>query len=165
MNNNERLILLNQYEILSRLEPDNEKHQHCIEILSNGYEVLYSEVTDVLSEPLSASMGEFVIDVLQMYRSITFSYDRLEDKGGITLRNVAFKGFDGNEEGKLYTFARFYLEDFNRFAELLENEHMDFNSHSNKVNKYSRMLEVWNELAERYDAKLTVEQIQQILNA
>lgn len=165
MTENERLVLINQFDILSLLKPDESYYSSCREILENGYEVLYSEITIRLSEPMVADEGQFVIEVLQMHRNLLFSYMSLEDKEDLTEEDVAFNGFDGNEEGKYYTFAEFYIEDFNRFPELKENEFNAYNSHSNKVAKYSRMLELWSNTHERHANNLTADEIRAILEA
>ncbi|MEK4700377.1 YfbU family protein [Solibacillus sp. FSL R7-0668] len=165
MNDEQRLLLLNQYDILSKLDPEDNYYSKCRDILANGYEVLYSEISNRLSEPMSSEQGGFVIDVLQMYRVLNTSYEQLEDKENITDFDVAFKGFDGNEEGKYYSFAQFFLDDYNRFGELKENESFSYNSHSNRVEKYSRMVMLWKDTADRYNDNLTAEEIKSIINA
>lgn len=165
MTENERLILLNQFEILSHLKTDDPYFAVCRDILENGYEVLYYEVTKRLGEPMSADEGQFVIDVLQMHRTLIFSYNDLQDKKELTERDVAFVGFDGSEEGKHYAFAVYYIEDFSRFHELIENDINSYNSHSKMIPKYKRMLEVWNNTTERNNVNLTVEEIKAILEA
>lgn len=165
MTENERLILLNQFEILSQLNNNDSYYTRLRDILENGYEVLYSEITGRLHEPMPVDEGRFVLDVLQIHRTLKFSYDNLQDKEDLTERDVAFHGFDGNEEDKYSSFARFYIEDFDRYEELKENEFNSYNSHRNMVSKYSRMLEIWSNTNERYSSNLSIEQIRAILEA
>lgn len=165
MDDNTRLILLNQFEILSKLEPEENYYSRCRDILQNGYEYLYSDIKKHISDPMPSKDGEFVFDVLQMYREITTSYNRLKDKEGLTEEDIAFQGFDGNEEVKYYLFTCFLIEDDNRFIELKENPYFSLNSHCDKIHEYSRMLNVWQTNFNRYNTFLGVRDIKQILEA
>lgn len=157
----ERLILINQFTILEEKNPQDSYYRQGREILESGYKVLYTEITNTLSKEMSEEDGEFVIDVLQMYRTLHDSYNNLEDKKDLKESDVVFKGFDGNEEGNHYSFAKYFVQDFKRFSEF---ENASFNSHSNKIPKYQRMLIEWRKL-DRYDYDLTVEEINNIINA
>ena len=100
-----------------------------------------------------------------MYRTLNNSYRELneEEKNEINLYDISFKGFDGNEEIDYYMYANFYLEDLGRFDELKESEHYAIDSHRNMVNRYRRMLSLWEEVrTSKYDL-LTLRNIQYII--
>lgn len=162
----ERLTLYNQYEILKRLDPDEVEYYNVKqEILINGFKANYDDLVNGFMEETPVEVSEFVVDVLQMYRTLNNSYLELteEEKNNINLYDIAFKGFDGNEEINHYVYANFYLEDLGRFDELKESEHYSINSHRNMVNRYSRMLSRWEEVRNsRYDL-LTLTNIQYIV--
>lgn len=156
----ERLILINQFTILEEKNPQDSYYRQGREILESGYKVLYNEITQILSKEMSEEDGDFVIDVLQMYRTLHDSYNNLGDKKDLKESDVMFKGFDGNEEGKHYSFAQYFVKDYKRFSEF---EKVSFNSHTNKIPKYQRMLIEWRKL-DRFECDLTVEEINNIIN-
>ena len=97
----ERLTLYNQYEILKRLDPDGVEYYNVKqEILINGFKANYDDLVNGFMEETPVEVSEFVVDVLQMYRTLNNSYLELteEEKNNINLYDIAFKGFDGNEE-------------------------------------------------------------------
>ena len=55
-----------------------------------------------------------------MFRAITFSYQKLQDKTGIDEYYIKFHGFDLNDEyeGKRVIYARYFINDLDRFEEL-----------------------------------------------
>ena len=162
----ERLILYNQYEILKKLDPHGEENYKIDqEILINGFKANYDDLASGFMDETSVEVSEFVIDVLQMYRTLNNSYRELneEEKNEINLYDISFKGFDGNEEIDYYMYANFYLEDLGRFDELKESEHYAIDSHRNMVNRYRRMLSLWEEVrTSKYDL-LTLRNIQYII--
>ena len=162
----ERLILYNQYEILKKLDPDGEENYKIDqEILINWFKANYDDLASGFMDETSVEVSEFVIDVLQMYRTLNNSYRELneEEKNEINLYDISFKGFDGNEEIDYYMYANFYLEDLGRFDELKESEHFSIDSHRNMVNRYRRMLSLWEEVrTSKYDL-LTLRNIQYII--
>ena len=102
----------------------------------------------------SEEISQFVIDVLQMYRVLNNSYNKLNDdeKSQIDLYDISFKGFDGNEEIDYYTYAKFYLEKLDRFGELKVSKYYAINSHGNMLNDYLKMVSLWKEVkTSRYD--------------
>lgn len=145
----ERLILYNQYEILKKLNPDDkDSYEIDQEILINGFKFNYSDLVSGFMKEIGEDVSEFVINVLQMYRVLNNSYDKLkkEDKGKINLYDISFKGFDGNEETDYYTYAKFYINKLERYGELKESEHFEMNSHRNMINNYKNMVRRWKEV-------------------
>lgn len=151
----ERLILYNQYEILKLLNPDEkEYYERDQEILINGFKYNYNDLVSGFMDETSEEISQFVIDVLQMYRVLNNSYNKLNDdeKSQIDLYDISFKGFDGNEEIDYYTYAKFYLEKLDRFGELKVSKYYAINSHGNMLNDYLKMVSLWKEVkTSRYD--------------
>lgn len=138
----ERLTLINQNKILALLDPDEkEHHERLVQILERGYEFLYSEMTDPLSEPLSRDDSEFVYDVLDMHLAIR----AVAEAEGIDLTDgdnsrLQMGGFDGNNEHGLLSFANFVaLEDGSAYQEFLVGRQFP-NSHSRSRDLHQRML-------------------------
>lgn len=163
----ERLILINQYTILEKLDSDeSEMYALNKKVLENGYTRDYGEIVEHLSDELPEIVSEEVWDILQMYRSMNFSYKDLKDKGSLKEEDIKFKGFDGNNETSYMSYAKFVMHDLDRFDELRDNTgYPSYNSHWPKVDKYRRMLGAWKSVSERYNNKLSLEQINEILNA
>jgi uncharacterized protein len=160
----DRLMLINQYTILEKLDPDDETHKYNKDVLINGYTHEYDELVEWIHDEVPEEASKEVWDILQMYRSINFSYMSLEDKGELSKDDVRFEGFDGNNETSYMAYARFVIHQMDRYDEL-KNEHNDYNTHSPSLGKYRRMLRVWESLSGRYNSDLTLEEIKQILNA
>ena len=77
----ERLILYNQYEILKKLDPDGEENYKIDqEILINGFKANYDDLASGFMDETSVEVSEFVIDVLQMYRTLNNSYRELNEE-------------------------------------------------------------------------------------
>ncbi len=153
----ERLILANQYEILSKLN-DDETYATWAETLRSGQEWLYSQYFDHLSPNLPEREAEHVLTILGIFSDLRDSYSQLSDKTGIDSSQVEFPGFDGNNESELLGFAR-ALRKHDRFADIV-GEHAK-NSHMPTTEMYERMIERWRELGEPaypYDKK-TIEEI------
>lgn len=100
MEKEQRLILINQFEILQQLNPyDVDFYSEKIEILKEGYEYHYDDVLGEIFNPLPEEKSRFVIDVLNMYRDITFSKVQLSDGNRENFVGVTtyYRGFDFNE--------------------------------------------------------------------
>ena len=156
----DRLILFNQYRILEKLYPDEEKDcQLAQKILLDGYELEYDGLVEMMGD-VSREVCNEVLDILQMFRSLYFSYEKLDDKLGIDEYDVKFQGFDGNEEGQYYSYAEFFILDKRRYEEF---SNCEINSHCNKLPQYRDMLNVWRQF-KRYSSDLTKEQILKTLS-
>lgn len=146
----ERLILANQFQLLS-MEENNYISQKTSKnystILLEGYELLYDDVFSGMDNTVSPEKCRFVLDVLSMYRSISNSYLDLYKEGStLTKEDIAFRGFDGNNETEEYSLLKFFIKDYNRFEDLVENEFMKFNSHSSSIARYKRELNTYNKI-------------------
>jgi hypothetical protein len=158
----QRLILTNQFRILEALYPREAdyfaQHRKAVE---DGYTLNYDWMVSHLSEEMSEAECTEVIDILNMYRAITFSAQQLPQVDELQRDpNFRFQGFDGNGEGKQYGYARYLIEDLERFQELRYGAaHPDLNSHMPMLSTYRRMLATWQK--DKYE--LSVEEIQVIL--
>jgi uncharacterized protein YfbU (UPF0304 family) len=140
-----RLILLNQYEILKHLDPDNaEDYDQKQEILRSGYQLFYSELDGSIAEGdgLTPEECRFVLDVLDVYGLLT-DYRRKNpgDTAVATHRWAIFPGFDGNNETELMGFARFLIVKQGKFAYVDVSK--GFNSHMPTVDKYRKMVAMY----------------------
>lgn len=110
-----------------------------------------------------------VLDILDMWRFIEFSYSELteEEKGSIETnaapfgKNPLFKGFDGNNETEYLSAADFIINKLDRFEEF---KFRDLNSHIPSLNTYERMASVFNPIfRENYGKPLSLEQLTLVL--
>ena len=134
-------------------------------IVEGGYELHYSELNVATTErKLSEEACGEVMDILDMYRALNDSFNRLKDKEGIEKSRIQFDGFDGNNPTGRLDYARFLVLTQGRWQEVLEGRSgFDLNSHSSVIEMYRRMLDVWNDLGKKFD--LTRDEIKQILDA
>lgn len=165
----ERRILVNQYEILKRIDPhEAESYEELIEILQNGYEAFYSMLTDSLCETMPSDEGSFVIDILTVYRVIEH-YKRQNPQDNEIQDHCwgHFKGFDGNYETQSMMFTQFLIHRQNKFVEQLQYEEAtdDFNSHTPVHDKYEQMINRWRGFDGPRRVELTQEEILSILEA
>lgn len=161
----DRLIITNQLKILEALYPDEAaeyaRHRTAIE---HGYELHYSWLVEHFYEPMSEKECREVLDVLDLYRALTFSIDRLGETSGVDEQAARFPGFDGNNEGKQFSYTQYFVVELGRFDELRRGaEYPDFNSHMEMLPKYRAMLDVWRGMDKSFE--LTAEQINAILGA
>lgn len=139
----DRVLLINQYRILATLNKDEESHyKELITILENGYEIFYSMIDQWVSEDVPSDKGVFVLDILDLYRSIEIIKKTTKDDRIIDHSFSIFPGFDGNNETEYMSFCRFLIEIQGKYQEqqpyLLKNDNL--NSHMPMVQKYQRML-------------------------
>jgi hypothetical protein len=157
----ERLTLWNQYEILKKLDPGGAKEYDVNqEILASGYELYYPEINpSIYEKTVSAAVGEEVQDILNMFRALKFSCNSLGYKP--KSHWAEFDGFDGNDAGGQYGFARFLRRTLGRWEELKDRPD---NSHSGvSLDRYRRMLGTWHRLGQKYD--LSADEIEQMAEA
>lgn len=152
----DRQVLSMLHRILGRVLPDEgadgdgdlDYQLMRAEILESGYSGEYwLEVAGFRTE-LSKRDSRRVLDILQMFRIITYSTSRLAESGEPlsedTARRLEFRGFDHNDplESHMASYVEFLMRDGRRWTELrpqLE-DHDDGNSHMPVLDTYLRML-------------------------
>ena len=147
----QRLILVNQYKILQKLsdsESEKQEYGNLITALESGFEIHFQDCFSYMGEnDLTIEECQQVLDILEMYRGIIYSYQALiRDKKQTTLtqKDVMFPGFDGNNEYKQLSYTRYFINDLDRYSEIQElNKTDNYNSHSKWLDRYVRMLQKW----------------------
>lgn len=159
----ERLVLLNQYRIMSILEPSERSHRTAMEALTDGHALPITELTSWIFDGLSTEECKFVLRTMSMYDALQRSHEELGTESPAKAHEVEFHGFDGNNEGRYMSYARFVVDHEQRFT-YLRPEKNDFNSHMPTVHRYRAQLAVWRgPLDERYS--LTAPEMRDILDA
>jgi uncharacterized protein len=164
LNKFERLLLMNQYRILSLLDQRNQDHYDKLrDELENGYVASYQDdLFAGIRDGLSVEQSAFVLEVMSMYEALQRCYDALDDKQGIEEERTKFPGFDSDFELAHLGYARFVVEREGRFSHLKPSS-ADFISHTPMVDQYRRMTDVWKLAGNRYE--LTRDDITAILGA
>ncbi len=162
----ERWILSNQYRILEALYPKEAEYlAYGRKALECGYELEYDGLAEAVYEDshcLSSEGCEEVLDILQMFSSLKDSYEALEDKSGIDVNAMTFRGFSGNDEGKQMAYAHYFCgKDGGRFTDLERGD--NFDSHFPYLDVYRRMLREWHNSDNKY--QLSKEDIARIAAA
>ena len=143
LNKKERLVLWNQYEILKLLDRDNaKKYQNNQEILENGFEYEYDSLVSWMTD-IPKEVCEEVYSILHMFRCLICSFDKLDSTSELVREDCMFDGFDGNEETDYYIYAKWLIEEDNKYNEFSK---CDLDSHWNKLNTYRTMLIRFNEI-------------------
>lgn len=177
----ERQMLANQHQILSLLSTekyDKEYHSMMYEVYYHGFEHEFFEhgVYDE-DETLDNDSCKLVYSIINMYDDLYYYWKINEEaKQEIKEYRVMFPGFDLNHpyESKMYSFAKFLIEDLNRFHDtndmLKEGKIPELNSHGSGpgVRGYRLMLEKFEKINDtrfsRDNKDLTVEEIKDIIN-
>lgn len=144
----ERFAIANQFEILSRLDAlqggdESGSYMKIANNLREGHEWLYNQMFDNLYDVLDGESTQHVLDILQLYDALKYSYEGLADKSGIDPRDIEFDGFDGNNECEMLGFADALRKD-HRYESILGDRCK--NSHCPTYDVYRRMLDKWEEL-------------------
>lgn len=161
----ERTILANQYLILKALYPEDEqRYEEAYDAVMCGYENHYvSEGVYTGDSIMTPEECDEVTDILNMHRVLMFSYRGLQDREGTDERNIAFRGFDGNDETecKYMSYAEFYCRhNGGRFNEIDRSQ--GFNSHWPMLERYRTMMRRWNAMGR--PRSLNREQITELIS-
>ncbi|MGD1046340.1 MAG: YfbU family protein [Bacteroidota bacterium] len=160
LTSSERLILTNQYRILSILDPANIlKYKQTIEVLTNGFEREYfhypfSEIQED-EDAMSVDECKEIFDIICMFISLKESYDFLEDKSGIKRELINFLGFDEEKESKQLAYTR-YLSSIPNLINMEILSRIDnFNSQIPLLPRYRKMYEKYSMISLSDDYRLT----------
>jgi uncharacterized protein YfbU (UPF0304 family) len=141
-----RLVLANQYAILSHLDRDNaDSWDSAVRKAIEGWPVddlpYVEQVQSYLRNALTREDQHFVLDALNVFELLQDGLKRglKPQRDNAVLK---FPGFDGNNETKLMAYARHAVQEEQRFESVERMSH-DFNSHAPMVEMYQRMIRVW----------------------
>lgn len=163
----ERLGFIYQLRILEALYPEEAaSYSNHRKALEDGYALHYGWMFDFLSDDMSAEDCRQVLEILDMYRAITYATKALSDGDELKSHHYAkFLGFDGNSETNEMGYTQYFLMDLDRFGELKEGEYPSFNSHTPMLGKYRRMLDIWKRLPQARKFEIQRDQLAKILEA
>jgi uncharacterized protein len=159
----ERLQLSNQFRILHKLT-DDETYAINAEIVENGYEGLYYKLFEPIFDGVSKEVCEETMAILHMYRVINNAIATLppQEQAQIDSEKIKFEGFDGNNDDH-YHYMSFLVEEMDMWQEYAE---ASLNSHSSiTINKYRKMLEVYQLLGGNRLQQYNVGELLQFQNA
>ena len=155
MTHAQRLILSNQYKMMTMLDPDNaERYRRLQTIIERGYGLQMRELDREFGE-LKEETCRIVIDIMEMYHALHVSWTNLKDADTIDERRVTFLGFDAATEARFLGYVRFMVN--------VEGRYTHFNAQTPMWEKYQRMLNVWHGCPRQYH--LSSNEINQIINA
>lgn len=160
----DRLIIINQLKILEKLYPEEAQDLATNrKALEQGYEAHFDWMLESIYDIFPKEDSREILNILDMFRAITYSFDRLspDDKSRISLPK--FDGFDGNNETEHMMYTRYFILDLDRYPELkYGKKYCDFNSHTQKLDSYRLMLTKWETAKDKWD--LSLEEIATISN-
>ena len=136
IDNYQRYVLYNQFEILKLLDQDNSStYEEKQAILEYGSD---SDVEDLYAcfEGAPEDVKKEVFAILEMYSALEVAQSNLvpdESK-----RKRLFTGFDGNYEVEHYAYCKHLIKDLGRYSEFYD---YDLNSHCETLSYRRAMLE------------------------
>jgi uncharacterized protein len=163
----ERMSLVNQYEILKKLNPTEiDSYEEWIEALKEGFTVYYPEPKNFFRETeMSEKDQKFVSNLLAFYDRIEFFKEKNPED--IEIKNhpyATFRGFDWNEPEELIykSLAEYLLKTgFKR----VQKKAGDLNTHSPRLGIYRQMIKKWEDLKGYQKDPLDRKAILETLNA
>ncbi|PKH24419.1 hypothetical protein CIG19_08265 [Enterobacterales bacterium CwR94] len=162
MTHAQRLILSNQYQMMTLLDPDNAvRYRRYQTIVERGYGLQLRELDREFGE-LSEAVCRGIIDVMEMHHALHESWSNLKEKADIDPRRLQFLGFDAATEARLLGYVRFMVNIEGRYTHFDSGTH-GFNAQTPMAEKYQRMLNVWHTCPRQYH--LSANEIAQIINA
>ncbi|HAS6052331.1 TPA: YfbU family protein [Vibrio vulnificus] len=164
MSNAQRLILSNQYKLMSQLDPENaEKYQRFQTIVERGYELQMRELNKDYG-CITEALCKEIIDVMEMYHAMQESFRMLDadESTQVDQRRLQFLGFDIASEAQLVHYVRFLTESEGLYPQFDKGDHL-FNSQMPMLEKYRRMLATWRKCPRQYH--LCATELRQIFNA
>ncbi|MEZ8823040.1 YfbU family protein [Vibrio amylolyticus] len=164
MTNAQRLILSNQYYLMSQLTPENaEKYKRFQTIVERGYELQMQELNKDFGCITEAECRQ-IIDILEMYHAMQESHKMLkeDEQSEVDKRRLQFLGFDIARESQLVNYVRFLVDSEGLYPQFDKADH-HFNSQMPMLDKYRRMLVTWRACPRQYH--LCATELNQIFNA
>ncbi len=164
MTNAQRLILSNQYYLMSKLTPENaEKYERLQTIVERGYELQMRELNKEFGCLVEDECRE-VIDIMEMYHAMQESNKMLaeDERKEVDQRRLNFLGFDIATEAQLVNYVRFLTDSEGLYPQFDKADH-HFNAQMPMLEKYRRMLTTWRNCPRQYH--LSAAEFKQIFNA
>ncbi|CAM2972662.1 YfbU family protein [Vibrio rarus] len=164
MTNAQRLILSNQYYLMSKLSPENQdKYERLQVIVERGYGLQMREL-DKDFGAISEDGCREVIDIMEMYHAMQESFNILNvsEQGNVDKRRLSFLGFDIASEANIVNYVRFLTDSEGLYPQFDKGDH-HFNAQMPMLDKYRRMLATWRNCPRQYH--LCATEISQIFNA
>lgn len=97
MTHAQRLILSNQYKIMSMLEPEHtERYRRYQTVIERGFGLQLRELDRNFGE-LSEETCRLIVNIMEMYHALHVSWSNL-DKQELDERRMVFLGFDAATE-------------------------------------------------------------------
>ncbi|MCG9559116.1 YfbU family protein [Vibrio kanaloae] len=164
MTNAQRLILSNQYYLMSQMDPENStKYQRLQTIVERGYELQMQELNKEFGCLTEAECRE-IIDIMEMYHAMQESHKMLEnqERTEVDQRRLQFLGFDITSEVQRTHYVRFLVGSEGLYPQFDKADH-HFNSQMPMLEKYRRMLTTWRNCPRQYH--LCATELSQIFSA
>ncbi|MFA0149048.1 MULTISPECIES: YfbU family protein [Vibrio] len=164
MTNAQRLILSNQYYLMSQMDPENSaKYQRLQTIVERGYELQMRELNKEFGCLTEAECRE-VIDIMEMYHAMQESNKMLaeQERAEVDQRRLQFLGFDIASEAQVVHYVRFLVDSEGLYPQFDKADH-HFNSQMPMLEKYRRMLTTWRNCPRQYH--LCATELSQIFSA
>lgn len=157
----ERLVLLNQYRILEKVDPGQaDSWARSATVIENGYTLEYEDLVRGFDEDVPLEVCQEVVQILDMFRMIQNTLRTADAKNSVDRKKAAFGGFDGNAGTGHYGYARFVIEEQGRWKDLKSS---DLSSHWDTLPRYRAMLAEWKLSADPTD--LTLDDVKRIVAA
>ncbi|MEZ8832925.1 YfbU family protein [Vibrio cyclitrophicus] len=151
MTNAQRLILSNQYYLMSQMNPENSaKYQRLQTIVERGYELQMRELNKEFGCLTEAECRE-IIDMMEMYHAMQESNKMLaeQERAEVDQRRLQFLGFDIASEAQIVHYVRFLVDSEGLYPQFDKADH-HFNSQMPMLEKYRRMLTTWRNCPRQY---------------
>ncbi|MEZ8307141.1 YfbU family protein [Vibrio splendidus] len=164
MTNAQRLILSNQYYLMSQMDPENSaKYQRLQTVVERGYELQMRELNKEFGCLTEAECRE-VIDIMEMYHAMQESNKMLaeQERAEVDQRRLQFLGFDIASEAQSVHYVRFLVDSEGLYPQFDKADH-HFNSQMPMLEKYRRMLTAWRNCPRQYH--LCATELSQIFSA
>ncbi|PMM39287.1 YfbU family protein [Vibrio splendidus] len=164
MTNAQRLILSNQYYLMSQMDPENSaKYQRLQTVVERGYELQMRELNKEFGCLTEEECRE-VIDIMEMYHAMQESNKMLaeQERAEVDQRRLLFLGFDIASEAQIVHYVRFLVDSEGLYPQFDKADH-HFNSQMPMLEKYRRMLTTWRNCPRQYH--LCATELSQIFSA
>lgn len=161
MTNAQRLILSNQYKMMTLLDPDNgDRYRRLQTIVERGFGLQMRELDRDFGE-LSEEVCRTIINVMEMHHALQVS-GQPEREAGSGRAPPGVSRFRRRHRSALPELRAFLVSTEGRYTHFDSGSH-GFNAQTKMWEKYQRMLAIWLACPRQYH--LSAVEIAQIINA